>query len=138
MALRKRVAAPSLDSAEVAALIGKLWRGLDHPDEPPLTRDDYKILIEVLRGERKLQARSGPKPDFDLPLRDKAIASLVALFKADGRQTEAAVAEVSRRCGVSRSKVFAAWRQHPQPSMELLHPNLLQALIAQFEEVSSR
>ena len=124
---------------DVGALIQKLSSGRYDKDGLSLTREECYWLWEVLIGIRRLPRRRGPKPDLDLHLRSKAIATLFALYKAKGIKTKIAVQEVCHCYRVSRSQVFAARRQHPMPKemSDAYDPIWLERLIKMYERMWS-
>jgi hypothetical protein len=126
----------------VDCLEEKLFGGILDCHEFKLTRDECKILLKLLKGERirRMRRRGGPLPDPELPLRAEAIANLKALYEQDGMIPKAAVAEISRRYGVSRSQVFDACRQYRNASAEVkgmgpMDPTWRRALIGWYESL---
>jgi hypothetical protein len=126
----------------VDCLEEKLFGGILDCLDFKLTRDECKILLKLLKGERirRMRRRGGSLPDPELPLRAEAIANLKALYQQDGMIPKAAVAEVMQRYGVSRSQVYDACRQYPNASAEVkgmgqMEPTWRRGLIRWYESM---
>jgi hypothetical protein len=91
--------------------IMKLFNGTFERGGVVLTREECQTLWQILIGQRKVLPR-GRRPDPKIEDRDKAIARLVTLHVAGGRQSKAAVAEVAKYYGVSRTQVYVAMKEH--------------------------
>jgi hypothetical protein len=120
----------------VDCLEEKLFGGILDCLDFKLTRDECKILLKLLKGERirRMRRRGGSLPDPELPLRAEAIANLKALYQQDGMIPKAAVAEVMQRYGVSRSQVYDACRQYPT-NLKGMDPTWRRGLIGLYESM---
>lgn len=127
------------DQDVAAALTQKLASGRYDKDGLRLTREECYWLWEVLIGIRRLPRRRGPKPDLDLHLRSKAIATLFALYRAKGIKTKIALYEVCRCYRVSPSQVSAARGQHGMSAKvsDAYDPIWLERLIKMYERMWS-
>jgi hypothetical protein len=85
------------------ALWAKLSKGVGC-NGTKLTPAECKFLLQRVPPPPR---RRGPKPNPKLDSRDATIAELVAVYEAEGYKIEAAVAQVTKLYGVTRSHVFA-------------------------------
>jgi hypothetical protein len=90
-------------------LEAQLIHGWSRPQGIRLSRDECRILYEILTGTRR-RPRKRPT-DYETENTAKLIALYSLLLEAEGDPVEAAVAATMQMYGVSRASVFAARKE---------------------------
>ena len=109
-----------------AALLQKLR---DANDGITLTRKERLVLLSMLPQPRKY---------YPIPtIRDKNIATLFWLYKANGLRTKAAWVNINRFYGVSRETILGARRRHLM-DLSGLSPEMRAVLIICYETGAGR
>jgi hypothetical protein len=90
---------------KTAALLQKLRCARFRDEDVTLSRAELLLLLPMLPQPRE--------HDRTLAIRDRAIATLFTLYKANGMNTKAAANAVQDHYKVKRSTILEAWRQHP-------------------------